>query len=47
MIIYKITNYSSIVAASLDREVNYSNISAVCRGKRSTAGGYRWAYYKS
>lgn len=34
----------SIVDASNDLKIDSSDISAVCKGKRKTAGGYMWKY---
>lgn len=36
--------YKSISEASRSTGVNPSNIGAVCRGKRKSAGGYTWKY---
>lgn len=36
--------YDSISEASEDTEVHSTNISKVCRGKRSSAGGFGWKY---
>ena len=38
------TKYDSINEASRVTGVAASNISAVCNGKRKTAGGYRWEF---
>lgn len=38
------TQYKSISEASRITGVYHSNISAVCRGKRKSAGGYTWKY---
>ena len=32
--------------ASNKTGINYTNIYAVCSGKRPKAGGYRWEYFK-
>jgi len=37
-------HYSSIMEASRQTGVDGSSISAVCRNKRKTAGGYKWVY---
>lgn len=39
-----IREYSSIKEASAELNINCSNISAVCSGKRPTAGGYTFKY---
>lgn len=36
--------YKSLSEASLLTGTKHSNISAVCRGKRKSAGGYTWRY---
>lgn len=42
-----IDSYNSITDASNILKINHQNISAVCRGKRKTAGGYIWKYKNS
>jgi hypothetical protein len=37
--------FQSQRAASLKFKINYKNINLVLKGKRKTAGGYRWQYY--
>ena len=39
-----IAEWSSIVLASRNLKIDNGNISACCRGKRKTAGGYIWKY---
>lgn len=39
-----IKSYETITQAANETGVNFSKISAVCRGKRKTAGGYIWKY---
>ena len=39
-----INEYDSIRAASLATKTNHTCISAVCKNKRLTAGGYKWKY---
>lgn len=36
--------YQSITQASIDIGIGYGSISACCRGKQETAGGYHWEY---
>ena len=38
--------YESIMAAETLTKTDGSSISAVCKGKRKTAGGYHWRYQK-
>lgn len=38
--------YESINKASIQTGISQSSISAVCKGKRKTAGGYHWHYVK-
>jgi len=38
--------YSSISDAERELGISNSNIVAVCKGRKSTAGGYHWGYYK-
>lgn len=38
--------YESIMYAGIFTNIDNSSISAVCRGKRKSAGGYRWRYEK-
>ena len=38
--------YESIMAAGTLTKTDGSSISAVCKGKRKTAGGYHWRYQK-
>ena len=38
--------YDSISQASKNLNISNSSISAVCKGKRKTAGGYHWKFYK-
>lgn len=40
----KVKEYASIKEASIELNINCNNISAVCRGKRPTAGGYIFKY---
>ena len=42
-----VSNFISISDASRKMKINSSNISMVCKGQRSKAGGYCWAYDKS
>lgn len=39
-----VSKYNSLTDASIDKNVELRNISAVLRGKRKTAGGYVWKY---
>lgn len=39
-----IKTWESARKASDNLKINYKNISAVCRGLRKTAGGYRWRF---
>ena len=39
-----IREWSSIKEGSRELGIPHSNISNVCRGKRKTAGGYKWEY---
>lgn len=39
-----ITNWDSIKTASLFLNIKDSDISRVCKGKRQTAGGFKWEY---
>jgi ferredoxin len=39
-----INEYKSILDAERDRNIHSSNISKVCKGKRCSAGGYKWKY---
>lgn len=36
--------YESTIEAEKSTGTNHSNISAVCKGKHKTAGGYHWQY---
>lgn len=36
--------YKSITTAATELQINPSNISAVCKGKLKSAGGYHWKY---
>ena len=38
--------YESIMYAGIFTNIDHSSISAVCRGKRKSAGGYHWRYEK-
>lgn len=38
--------YEGVFAAHKNTNINMSNISSVCNGKRKTAGGYHWEYVK-
>ena len=38
--------YEGVFAAYKNTNINMSNISSVCNGKRKTAGGYHWEYVK-
>ena len=38
--------YESIMYAAIFTNIDHSSISAVCRGKRKSAGGYHWRYEK-
>lgn len=38
--------FNSITEAGKFYNINHSHISCVCNGKRKTAGGYRWEYFK-
>lgn len=42
----EIKNYESIAQASLETNIQKSNISACCRNKRKMAGGYIWQFQK-
>lgn len=42
-----IKEYETITQASIETGVNISKISAVCKGKRNTSGGYIWEYATS
>ena len=39
-----IAEYETMTQADKETGVNASKISAVCRGKRKTSGGYTWKY---
>lgn len=39
-----IKKWDSITNASLELDINFGNISSVCRGRTKTAGGFRWLY---
>ena len=39
-------SYGSIAEASRDTGASASSISACCKGKQATAGGYRWCYFE-
>lgn len=39
-----LNNFGSISIASRKTNVSLSSISAVCRGRRITAGGFKWAF---
>lgn len=41
-----ISTFNSISDASRNTNANIQNIQAVCSGKRRTAGGFKWMYYK-
>ena len=41
-----IKTYNSITEAEIETGIKGSNISACCKGKRKTAGGYVWQYYE-
>ena len=36
--------FNSLIEAEQKYNIKYQNISACCRGKKKTAGGYRWEY---
>ena len=36
--------FNSLIEAEKEYNIKYQNISECCRGKRKTAGGYRWKY---
>ena len=38
--------YESMMYAGIFTNIDHSSISAVCRGKRKSAGGYHWRYEK-
>ena len=38
--------YKTIKEAALDVGIKYHHIGEVCRGKRKSAGGYHWKFYK-
>lgn len=38
--------WDSIKEASLELKIKDSNISLCCKGKRKSAGGFKWVYYK-
>lgn len=38
--------YESILEASKNTNINFSNIAQVCKNKRNSAGGYHWKYIK-
>lgn len=40
----KIREWDSVMDASRELKINFSNIGAVCRGERNTAGGFKWKY---
>lgn len=39
--------FDSITEAGEKMGINFHNISAVCKGKRKTCGGYHWEYVKN
>lgn len=39
--------FNSITEAGEKLGINFSNISAVCKGKRETCGGYHWEYVEN
>jgi len=39
-----IKEYESISKASKENNISKGNINNVCKGKRKTAGGYKWKY---
>lgn len=39
-----INEFDTLTQASIETGVNISKICAVCKGRRKTAGGYRWEY---
>lgn len=41
-----IKTYNSITQAEIETRIKGSNISACCKGKRKTAGGYVWQYHE-
>lgn len=41
-----LNTYLGIKDAQIATEVNRNSIRAVCNGKRESAGGYKWKYYK-
>jgi group I intron endonuclease len=52
--IYKISDkleilckYKSILEASIDNNINSNSISACCRGKLNSSGGYYWSFVES
>lgn len=38
--------FQSVISASRKYKVNAAHISEVCKGKRKSAGGYKWEYMK-
>lgn len=42
-----VSTFRSISEASRQMKINNSNISMVCKGRRSKAGGYCWSYVKT
>ena len=38
--------FDSIKEASITMNIDHSSISAVCKGKRKTCGGFHWKYYE-
>ena len=41
-----LSEYSSILQASLENNISFGNISSVCNGKRKYAGGFVWKFPK-
>ena len=42
-----IKSWESMKMAELELNICYQTISAVCRGKKKSAGGYKWKYAKT